>query len=100
MYAADMQAHSQDGSKESVNFAAKTLKQLHTGAPRSLALTVEHFTHAYRLAKDGEPAASADGCLTREFNVRNSTLLAGVLCVMVMWPLLHSRSGLADGSDK
>jgi hypothetical protein len=53
-----------------VEWAAATRAQLRAGAPRSLALAVEHIARAYEDVKTDGPSATVPGCLSREFNVR------------------------------
>jgi hypothetical protein len=44
--------------------------QLKSGSPRSLVLTMEHVFCVYHDVQIGGPAATVEGCLAREFNVR------------------------------
>ena len=65
-----LQAASDDTSDEATQFARRTQGQLRAGAPRSLALTLEHMHRAYADLKAGGPTETVPGCLSREFNVR------------------------------
>lgn len=68
--AGDSQVTSHNITDSEVAWCQDTLKKLDTGAPRSLAVTLDHFSKVFQDRTSDGPLGSLTGCISREFCVR------------------------------